>query len=139
MVRLSIWHACLLALPFTSALTVPQKPISDEILDDLAAQHLSVDDFTIGANEVSEISVQNEWEPKEWDYEVIIVGGGPAGLAAMNSLGRVGRKALLYDSKEYRNIKTRYMHDVLGNDGLSGCITFNLTESVTHNIRNPTS
>lgn len=35
-------------------------------------------------------------------YDVIIVGGGPAGLSAASALGRVKRSALLIDSGVYR-------------------------------------
>ncbi|KAJ5083859.1 hypothetical protein NUU61_008438 [Penicillium alfredii] len=51
------------------------------------------------------------------DYDVIIVGGGPAGLSALSGVSRVRRTALLFDSREYRNAPTREMHDVIGNDG----------------------
>jgi NADPH-dependent glutamate synthase beta subunit-like oxidoreductase len=51
------------------------------------------------------------------DYDVVIVGGGPAGLSALSGLSRVRRKSLLIDSGEYRNGLTRHMHDVIGNDG----------------------
>jgi len=51
------------------------------------------------------------------DYDVVIVGGGPAGLSALSGLSRVRRTALLIDSGEYRNGLTRHMHDVIGNDG----------------------
>ncbi|KAB8075999.1 hypothetical protein BDV29DRAFT_170857 [Aspergillus leporis] len=51
------------------------------------------------------------------DYEVIIVGGGPAGLSVLSGLSRVRRKTALFDSGEYRNSATRNMHDVIGNDG----------------------
>lgn len=53
------------------------------------------------------------------DYDAVIVGGGPAGLAALSGLARVRRKVLLVDSGEYRNGPTRHMHDVLGFDGKS--------------------
>lgn len=50
-------------------------------------------------------------------YDVAIVGGGPAGLSAVSGLARVRRKAVLFDSGEYRNDAARRMHDVLGFDG----------------------
>ncbi|KAF7562915.1 hypothetical protein G7046_g1251 [Stylonectria norvegica] len=52
-------------------------------------------------------------------YDAIIVGGGPAGLAALSGLARVRRNVLLIDSGEYRNAPTRHMHDVLGFDGVT--------------------
>lgn len=51
------------------------------------------------------------------DYDVIVVGGGPAGLSALSGVSRVRRTALLFDSHHYRNDPTREMHDVIGNDG----------------------
>ncbi|KAJ5229185.1 hypothetical protein N7489_009893 [Penicillium chrysogenum] len=56
-------------------------------------------------------------EVPKTDYEVIVVGGGPAGLSALSGVSRVRRTALLLDSQEYRNGVTREMHDVIGNDG----------------------
>ncbi|RSL48635.1 hypothetical protein CEP54_012828 [Fusarium duplospermum] len=52
-------------------------------------------------------------------YDAIIVGGGPAGLAALSGLARVRRNVLLIDSGEYRNDPTRHMHDVPGFDGVT--------------------
>lgn len=52
------------------------------------------------------------------DYDAIIVGGGPAGLSALSALCRVSRRAVLLDSKRYRNNATRNMHDVIGADGM---------------------
>ncbi|KAG4274562.1 hypothetical protein FPRO04_09229 [Fusarium proliferatum] len=51
-------------------------------------------------------------------YDVIIVGGGPAGLSALSGLARVRRRVLLIDSGEYRNGQTTHMHDVIGWDGV---------------------
>ncbi|KAK4209673.1 thioredoxin reductase [Rhypophila decipiens] len=53
------------------------------------------------------------------DYDTVVVGGGPAGLAALSGLARVRRNVLLIDSAEYRNGPTRHMHDVLGFDGVT--------------------
>jgi heterodisulfide reductase subunit A-like polyferredoxin len=56
------------------------------------------------------------WESTEaWD--VVVIGGGPAGLSATSGLARVRRNVLMLDSGEYRNGPTRHMHDVIGNDG----------------------
>ncbi|KAG4256042.1 hypothetical protein FPRO06_07252 [Fusarium proliferatum] len=66
------------------------------------------------------------------DYEVIVVGGGPSGLGALSSLGRIRRKALMIDSGQYRNAPTRLMHDVAGFDGfwplLAALLSYLLTE-----------
>ncbi|KAF7196788.1 putative thioredoxin reductase [Pseudocercospora fuligena] len=53
------------------------------------------------------------------DWDTIVVGGGPSGLAAASALGRVRRNVLLIDSGEYRNNPTRRIHDVLGFDGVT--------------------
>lgn len=52
------------------------------------------------------------------DFDVIVVGGGPAGLTALSGVSRVQRTALLFDNQQYRNGPTREMHDVIGNDGM---------------------
>ncbi|EGX88789.1 FAD-dependent pyridine nucleotide-disulfide oxidoreductase [Cordyceps militaris CM01] len=51
------------------------------------------------------------------DYDAIIIGGGPSGLAALSGLARVRRNVLLVDSGVYRNAATRHLHDLPGNDG----------------------
>lgn len=50
-------------------------------------------------------------------YDAIIIGGGPAGLQAALTLGRMHRTALLLDSGEYRNGPVAHMHHVIANDG----------------------
>lgn len=51
------------------------------------------------------------------EYDVMVIGGGPAGLSATSALCRVARKVVVFDSLQYRNDRTRNMHDVLGSDG----------------------
>lgn len=50
-------------------------------------------------------------------YDAIIIGGGPAGLQAALTLGRMHRRTLLLDSGSYRNSTVRHAHNLLTNDG----------------------
>ncbi|MFI7450205.1 NAD(P)/FAD-dependent oxidoreductase [Nonomuraea sp. NPDC049714] len=50
-------------------------------------------------------------------YEVIVVGGGPAGLSAALVLGRQRRRALVVDAGRPRNAPAAEMHMYLGRDG----------------------
>jgi thioredoxin reductase len=49
--------------------------------------------------------------------EIVIIGGGPAGLQAALSLGRIHRTAVVLDDGQYRNASVSHMHNVLGADG----------------------
>jgi thioredoxin reductase len=51
-------------------------------------------------------------------FDVIIAGGGPAGLEAALILGRARRRVLLCDTGEPRNAVTGVMHGFLSRDGL---------------------
>lgn len=53
---------------------------------------------------------------EQWD--VIIVGGGAAGLSAALTLGRASRRVLVVDAGEPRNRFASHMHGVLGHEGL---------------------
>jgi thioredoxin reductase len=52
-------------------------------------------------------------------YDVVVVGGGPAGLQAALTLGRMHRSVLLLDSGEYRNAAAKEMHNFVTHDGRS--------------------
>ncbi len=49
--------------------------------------------------------------------DAIVIGGGPAGLQAALTLGRVHRSAVLVDSGVYRNASAGHVHNLLGRDG----------------------
>jgi len=50
--------------------------------------------------------------------DVIVIGGGPAGLQAALTVARVGRSVTVFDSGEYRNQVAPHMHNYAGADGL---------------------
>jgi thioredoxin reductase len=52
-------------------------------------------------------------------YDVLIVGGGPAGLSAALLLGRCRRTALLCDEGQQRNLSSPAIHGLLGREGRS--------------------
>jgi thioredoxin reductase len=52
-------------------------------------------------------------------YDVLIVGGGPAGLSAAMLLGRCRRSVLLCDEGRPRNAASRALHGYLGRDGVA--------------------
>jgi thioredoxin reductase len=51
--------------------------------------------------------------------DVLVVGGGPAGLSAALILGRCHRKALLCDAGRQRNLSSHAIHGLLGREGRS--------------------
>jgi thioredoxin reductase len=50
-------------------------------------------------------------------YDALVIGGGPAGLQAALTLGRMHRTTLLLDSGTYRNAPIDHMHNIVTNDG----------------------
>jgi thioredoxin reductase len=51
-------------------------------------------------------------------YDVLVVGGGPAGLSAALILGRCRRRVLLCDAGEPRNAASHALHGFLSRDGV---------------------
>lgn len=49
-------------------------------------------------------------------YDVLIIGGGPAGLSVATTIVRQLQTAILFDSGVYRNTRTWHMHGVPGFD-----------------------
>lgn len=49
--------------------------------------------------------------------DVLIVGGGPAGLSAALALARQDHSSIIFDSGSYRNDPTDFMHLIPGFDG----------------------
>ena len=50
-------------------------------------------------------------------YDTIVIGGGPAGLQAALTLGRMHRRTLLIDSGDYRNGTVEHAQNLLTHDG----------------------
>lgn len=57
--------------------------------------------------------------PADESWDVVIAGGGPAGLSAALVLGRCRRRVLLCDAGTPRNAATDAMHGFLGHDGIA--------------------
>lgn len=54
--------------------------------------------------------------PDRLEVDAVVVGGGPAGLAAATWLGRYRRSVLVLDSGEYRSASVERSHGYLGRD-----------------------
>ena len=50
-------------------------------------------------------------------YDVVVIGGGAAGLAGALALGRSRRSVLVVDSGEPRNAPADHVHNYLGREG----------------------
>ena len=50
-------------------------------------------------------------------YDVVIIGGGPAGLSAALALGRARKRVLLCDSGPRRNAAAEQIHNFVTRDG----------------------
>jgi thioredoxin reductase len=54
----------------------------------------------------------------DFDYDVIIAGGGPAGLSAATVLARCRRRVLVCDAGNPRNVRSRGVHGFLTREGI---------------------
>lgn len=52
-------------------------------------------------------------------YDVVIVGGGPAGLGAAVTLGRARRDVLVVDAGAPRNARAAQVNSYLGREGIA--------------------
>jgi thioredoxin reductase len=52
-------------------------------------------------------------------FDVVVIGGGPAGLSGALLLGRSMRRVLVIDAGRYRNERSRALHCFLGHDGIA--------------------
>lgn len=52
--------------------------------------------------------------------DCVVIGGGPAGLAAAGAVARVNHSCLVFDSGVYRNSKSPHVHGFLGWDHRDG-------------------
>lgn len=53
----------------------------------------------------------------DFQYDAVVIGGGPAGLQATLTLARVHRSVLMLDSGRYRNDPAERMNNVVTHDG----------------------
>lgn len=52
------------------------------------------------------------------EYDVVIIGGGPAGLSAALTLSRARRRVLVVDAGHPRNARAAHAHNYLGREGV---------------------
>lgn len=71
----------------------------------------------VNASSMTEQQKQEKPANNAPHYDAVVIGGGPAGLQAALTAGRVHRTVLQVDSGEYRNATVTEMHNLIGRDG----------------------
>lgn len=71
--------------------------------------------MTTGVTEVAAAPSENR--RRDMTFDVVIIGGGPAGLAAALALGRARKSVLLCDAGPRRNAAAVHMHNFVTRDG----------------------
>src|SRR6187551_2674504 len=68
------------------------------------------------------------------EYDVVVVGGGAAGLSGALALGRARRTVLVVDAGEPRNAPAGHVHNYLGREGTppSELLAIGRTEVVSY-------
>ncbi|OHV39326.1 MULTISPECIES: bifunctional NAD(P)/FAD-dependent oxidoreductase/class I SAM-dependent methyltransferase [Pseudofrankia] len=67
--------------------------------------------------ETSQVPAVEAGTADERQYDVVVVGGGPAGLSAALTLSRARRSVLVVDAAEPRNARAGHVHNYLGREG----------------------
>jgi thioredoxin reductase len=106
---------------------LPTKPVIDLVMGVIAGNvvalgccrtHFSVAAAREAANHFP--SLRARWEEVRMAvYDVVIAGGGAAGLSAALVLGRCRRSVLVCDDGHPRNEASHAVHCLLGNEGMS--------------------
>ena len=68
-------------------------------------------------------------------FDVVVVGGGPAGLSAALMLGRCRRRVLVCDAGQPRNRHAQALHGYLTRDGVSPLAFNALGREEAHPLR----
>ena len=68
---------------------------------------------------VDRMNSHDEHNDHKTSFDVVIIGGGPAGLSAAVALGRSLRSVLVVDAGMQRNLPAEGAHNVLGREGIA--------------------
>uniref|UniRef100_UPI003F996BBE FAD-dependent oxidoreductase n=1 Tax=Microbacterium sp. TaxID=51671 RepID=UPI003F996BBE len=110
-------------------LRAKREKLVDELTEeDLATLNTAIEKLETGASEVSFRAGRTVWVAvrperdtpvKVIEADAVVLGGGPAGLAASIALARSRRKVVVMDEGKPRNAPAEGAHNVLGNEGIS--------------------